>query len=174
MGTEEREHHNEELPRTYTFNPRWENVAHASYEAYFEFLESINLIDGRYPLDDLHAFFIWLSRDPKFQDIEGYPVVDIYEKNVIEGSMSEVRFLEWCRDSSVPTPHEVHGEMTQEGQLFIEWYEQEVDRTESLYTAWTTKYHVDISEGAVMRFIDENAQAYYIATDFEDRGMIVG
>lgn len=174
MGIEEIEQRETEPVRTYTFNPSWEHVAHASYEAYFEFLKPLALIDGRYPIDEHHAFFIWISRDPKFQDIEGYPVIDIYEKNVIEGGMSQERFLEWCRSSSIPVPLEIHGEVTQEGQSFNEWYANEEERTIAAYTAWTTKYHIDISEGAVMRFIDENAQAYYIATDFEDRGMIVG
>lgn len=174
MGIEEMEKGDNEPLRTYSFDPSWEQVAHASYEAYFEFLETIDLIDGRYPLDEHHAFFIWLSRDPKFQDVDGYSVIDIYEKNVIEGGMSQERFLEWCLDNTIPVPHEIHGEITQEGELFNVWYAHEEERTIATYTAWTTKYHIDISEGAVMRFIDENAQAYYIATDFEDRGTIVG
>lgn len=160
--------------RNYTYNESWERVAQPSYETFFEFLETLALVDGRYPIDDYHAFYIWLSRDSNFQDIDGYPVIDIYEKNVIDEGMTRERFLQWCQDFNIPRPIAVDGEITPQGELFNEWYENENARIDTAYTTWTTKYKIDISEGAVMKFIDENAQPRYIVTDFDNRGMIVG
>jgi hypothetical protein len=161
--------------QSYQYDHNWERVALPSYENYSDFLETQDLLDGRYPVDDYHAFYIWLSRDPKFQDIDGYAVIDIYEKNVIEeGNMTQERFLEWCRDFNIPVPIEAHGEVSPQGELFNEWFEKEVARRETEYTIWANKNHIDISKGAVMRFIDKDAHAHYIATSTEDAGTIVG
>jgi hypothetical protein len=88
--------------------------------------------------------------------------------------MSIDRFLEWCRDFDIPTPNAIHGELTEYGEKFNEWFQDETIRVENVYKTWTFENGIDSSEGSVMQFIDGNAQPHYVVTDFENRGTIVG
>src|SRR3989344_2827743 len=97
-------------------NESKERVARVSFETYMQSLENFDAIDGTLPEDTVHAFYLWLSKQEKFQDIDGHPIKDLYKNNVIETGMTNERFFAWCRDFNFPTPHDEHGEATKEGE----------------------------------------------------------
>lgn len=150
-----------------------ERVALISFESYLDTLHNIDSMDGEIPADVVHVFYIWLARQVKLQDIDGYSILEIYKKNVMETGMKYQRFFQWCRDFNFPVPLDEQENVTDDGEKFNLWFEAETEMKNLQYAQWADKNKIDTSEGSVMRFIDTNGDAHYVCTDFDHRGEIV-
>ena len=151
-----------------------ERDAPMGLDKYLSNLFDFDQVDGKVPVSDIHSFYIWLSREPEFKDIDGYSLVELFEANVIDGYMDTERFFQWCKDFNFPYPIDEEGKVTPEGLSFnINFYNKEVAQRVEKYEAWAKSNGIDCSEGAVMRFVDAEGNTYRVRTDADNRGEII-
>ena len=151
-----------------------EKFAPMGIDEYQEAIIEFDLLDGKIPKDNAHAFYIWLSRDPLFANIDGVSLAELYEKNVIETGMIQERFFQWCKDFDLPYPIESDGTATLQGKRFnTDFLAYEDERRSVLYETWAQEHGIESKEGTIMWFRDTEGNVFRVRTDADNRGEII-
>lgn len=157
--------------------PSNEKIATIDLNRYLEFIASLNTIDGKIIDDEYHAFYVWLHTAlPEYQDIDnGVSLLDIYEKNVVNGDMSQEDFTTYCVQNEFPVFVSLD-EGSTDSEIQEEFYNfpdeiHEQKRVE--YEAWALQYGIDIAPNSVTTFLDSDGITHKIRTDYLHNGETV-
>jgi hypothetical protein len=151
-------------------------IAPVGLDQFLEHLLTEVTINGELLENDDHSFFAWLvERYPRYKDIDGVSLRELYEKNVLESGMRIDRFEAYCNGFKFPNPWAMDPESPLHHYVH-QWnlYKQELQQNnDAAYLVWADEHHIDTRPGAQMRFIDIEGDEYLISTDRRTRGRIV-
>ncbi len=143
---------------------------------YFESLTIFKELFGRYPDTVDHAFYIWMQNThPEQCMVDGVSLLDLYEKNVYNGDMSEDDFANYCKNNDFPSLHfhskEYPSQMYME---FIHFADRRAEQQNAQYEAWAQKKNIPTTPGSRVRFVEADGTITIVRTDTDHRGEVIG
>jgi hypothetical protein len=153
-----------------------DKVAAIDLDSYLEALPMPESVEGRLLDDATHAFYFWLSKyKPQVGVVDGVTLEALYLKNVVDGDMTEMDFVQYCENNQLPVPP-TYIEADRFGYFeheFMAYMHQQKQLQDAQYEAWAEDHGIATTPGSIMRFLDSEGNEYRVRTDTANRGQII-
>jgi hypothetical protein len=153
-----------------------DKVAAIDLDSYLEALPMSEYIEGQILEGVTHTFYYWLSKyKPQVGVVDGVTLEALYRKNVVDGDMTELDFVQYCENNQLPVPP-MYIEADRFGYFeheFMAYLSKQKQRQDAQYEAWAEDHGIATTPGSIMRFFDSEGNEYRVRTDTDNRGQII-